>query len=163
MSDAPDAVTRHRLAPPLGLDAVVEWSDDLIVRTTLEPSGSVVPAPAKGPQAEFERWIQSWNAARPEPFDASLIDWTVVPVRTSRILEVLFEQPFGKALTYGELGALCGIPRGARAIGQAMARNPFPLVVPCHRVVVQGGHCGEYSAGGPEVKRALLLHEGVSL
>lgn len=61
--------------------------------------------------------------------------------------------------TYGRLAAAVGRPGGARAVGQAVARNPVPVVVPCHRVVAGDGSLGGY-AGGAEVKRWLLAHEG---
>lgn len=153
--------TRHRLAPDVGLDALVAWDDDLVARVELEPSTGATPAAHRGPAAVLDAWIASWNAGSAVPFDGELLDWLVVPVRTARILETLAELPFGETIDYGALAARCGIPKGARAVGQAMARNPFPLLVPCHRVLLRGGRCGEYSAGGPAVKRRILAHEGV--
>jgi methylated-DNA-[protein]-cysteine S-methyltransferase len=67
----------------------------------------------------------------------------------------------GDVVTYGVLAARVGHPRAARAVGTACATNPVPLVVPCHRVVPGSGGVGSY-AGGPELKRLLLAHEGVS-
>jgi methylated-DNA-[protein]-cysteine S-methyltransferase len=65
----------------------------------------------------------------------------------------------GDVVTYGGLAARVGHPKAARAVGTACALNPVPLIVPCHRVVPRGGGVGSY-AGGPEVKRRLLAHEG---
>jgi O-6-methylguanine DNA methyltransferase len=65
--------------------------------------------------------------------------------------------PFGETRTYGEVAAMTGCPKGARAIGQAMNRNPFPLIFPCHRVVAATGLGG--FAGGLELKRHLLKRE----
>lgn len=68
----------------------------------------------------------------------------------------------GKLKTYGELAALCGKPGAARAVGQAMAKNPLPIIVPCHRVVACNGGLGGFSAqGGIKTKRRLLELEGV--
>jgi len=64
---------------------------------------------------------------------------------------------FGKTMTYGEVAAMTGSPGGARAIGQAMGRNPLPLIFPCHRVVAVGG-LGGFS-GGLELKEYLLNRE----
>jgi len=65
---------------------------------------------------------------------------------------------FGETRTYGELAQACG--SSARAIGQACASNPFPIIVPCHRVLPTGGALGFYSAGdGPATKAWLLKHE----
>jgi len=109
---------------------------------------------------ELQNWIDGWNAGHPEAFAPGLLAWDILPPRTAEILRALVEVPFGNVVTYGELAARCGIPRGAQAVGQAMARNPFPLVVPCHRVLPRTGGLGEYSAGGADVKRLLLAHEG---
>lgn len=66
--------------------------------------------------------------------------------------------PYGKTLTYGELAAAVGSPGAARAVGSANARNPLPLVIPCHRVVATNG-LGGYG-GGPGMKKKLLKMEG---
>ena len=63
-------------------------------------------------------------------------------------------------MTYGGLAARMGVPGGARAVGNAMAGNPFPLVVPCHRVIRGDGSLGGFG-GGLKMKRALLEMEGV--
>lgn len=68
----------------------------------------------------------------------------------------------GATVTYGELAAAAGRPKAARAVGMAMARNRFPLLVPCHRVLAGGGGLGGFSsAGGLDDKRRLLVLEGV--
>ncbi|HIQ23396.1 MAG TPA: methylated-DNA--[protein]-cysteine S-methyltransferase [Planctomycetes bacterium] len=65
--------------------------------------------------------------------------------------------PYGETTTYGRLAAMLGRPEAARAVGNSMARNPVPLVIPCHRVVGAGGSIGGYSApGGVRWKRRLL-------
>ena len=69
--------------------------------------------------------------------------------------------PRGDTVSYAELAALAGSPRAARAAGTACRNNPIWLLVPCHRVVATRG-LGGY-AGGEEVKRALLAHEGVDV
>jgi methylated-DNA-[protein]-cysteine S-methyltransferase len=81
-----------------------------------------------------------------------------------RVLETLRrEVPWGETVTYGELAAMAGVPGAARAVGTAMATNPVPLVVPCHRVVASGGRIGGYGGGlhGVATKRALLAREGL--
>lgn len=69
------------------------------------------------------------------------------------------EVPPGSTLTYGELAARAGTPRGARAAGAACGRNPLPLRIPCHRVVAAGGALGGFT-GLLATKRLLLAHEG---
>lgn len=68
--------------------------------------------------------------------------------------------PPGSTTTYGELAAATGRPGAARAVGWAMAHNPVPIVVPCHRVLASGGGLGGYG-GGLDMKRFLLDIEGV--
>ena len=68
--------------------------------------------------------------------------------------------PKGQVRTYGQVAAEVGSPGGARAVGQVMRKNPFPLIIPCHRVIGAGRNKWFYSAGGPEMKRALLALEG---
>jgi methylated-DNA-[protein]-cysteine S-methyltransferase len=78
-----------------------------------------------------------------------------------RVYEIARTIPAGETLTYGELAARAGSPGAARAVGQAMARNPFPLVVPCHRVTGAQGWAGGFSAhGGVSTKFRLLRIEG---
>ncbi len=75
------------------------------------------------------------------------------------VLTALWEQvPYGQTLTYGELAALAGFPRAARAVGNALNRNPLPILVPCHRVVGVA-HAGNY-AWGMDKKRFLMKLEG---
>lgn len=72
--------------------------------------------------------------------------------------------PAGATRTYGELAAAAGSPNASRAIGQAMRRNPFPIVVPCHRVLASGGRTGGFTAeGGVDTKLRMLEIEGAVL
>jgi methylated-DNA-[protein]-cysteine S-methyltransferase len=68
---------------------------------------------------------------------------------------------WGQVSTYGELAAACRSPGAARAVGSVMAKNCYPLIVPCHRVLASGGALGGYSApDGLRMKRRLLAMEG---
>jgi len=71
------------------------------------------------------------------------------------------EIPHGEVRPYGWIAAEIGRPRAVRAVGTALARNPVPLVVPCHRVVRSDGTIGRYSLGGPDAKRTILASEGL--
>lgn len=68
--------------------------------------------------------------------------------------------PWGAALSYGDLAEAIGKPGAARAVGGACARNPIPIIIPCHRVLGSGGSIGGYS-GGEGVKEKLLILEGI--
>lgn len=78
------------------------------------------------------------------------------------VWKALFEIPFGEVRTYGELARALGRPEGARAVGAAAAKNPLPVIVPCHRLVGAGGAMTGFS-GGIEVKKRLLELEGAAL
>jgi O-6-methylguanine DNA methyltransferase len=69
--------------------------------------------------------------------------------------------PRGEVRTYGWVAREVGSPGAVRAVGSALARNPVPLVIPCHRVVQGDWRLGQYSGGGTETKRRLLAAEGV--
>ena len=70
--------------------------------------------------------------------------------------------PRGRVSTYGRIAAHLGVPAAARAVGGALARNPFPIVVPCHRAVRSDGGLGGFRGGLP-MKRELLTMEGVTI
>jgi methylated-DNA-[protein]-cysteine S-methyltransferase len=89
------------------------------------------------------------------------LDMEGLPLFHRRVYEVARAIPAGRTLTYGEVARQMGAPRAARAVGQALGRNPFPVVVPCHRVVAAGGGLGGFSAhGGTSTKERLLAIEG---
>jgi methylated-DNA-[protein]-cysteine S-methyltransferase len=75
-----------------------------------------------------------------------------------QILEVVCSIPAGSSMTYGAVAAAAGRPGAARAVGAALARNPFPPAIPCHRVVGADGGLRGYR-GGIEMKRRLLQAE----
>lgn len=81
---------------------------------------------------------------------------------TRKVYERVARIPYGETATYGEIAAEIGCSGGARAVGQAMAGNRFPLVVPCHRVISTGGQIGGFSSGVP-LKRYLLKLEGADI
>ena len=88
------------------------------------------------------------------------LDFTGIGGFTRRVLTADHAIPRGRVLTYGGLAAQLGVPGGGRAVGNVMARNPFPLVIPCHRVVGSDGDLHGFGGGLP-MKRALLAMEGV--
>jgi methylated-DNA-[protein]-cysteine S-methyltransferase len=94
-------------------------------------------------------------------FDLEL-DLSPRPDFHQRVLRRLALVPYGAVTTYGALAAEVGRPRGARAVGGAMNRNPIPIVLPCHRVIGAGGNLVGY-AGGLDRKRALLSLEGAEI
>jgi len=83
------------------------------------------------------------------------------PFERSVLLKTL-EIPRGEVRTYSWVAKEIGRPHAVRAVGTALATNPIPLVIPCHRVVRSDGRIGEYGCGGPEAKRLVLEVEGAN-
>lgn len=96
-------------------------------------------------------------AGKQVAFSLAPLDLAGVPPFHAAVYRALARVPFGATLSYGELAARAGRPGAARAVGQAMARNPFAIVIPCHRVIQSGGGIGGYGCrGGVALKRRLL-------
>jgi O-6-methylguanine DNA methyltransferase len=86
------------------------------------------------------------------------IDLSEFTKKEITVYRELLRVPFGSTVSYGALAARAGIPRGARFVGNAMAKNNFPIIIPCHRVINADGTMGNYS-GGTHIKKLLLDHE----
>jgi methylated-DNA-[protein]-cysteine S-methyltransferase len=83
-----------------------------------------------------------------------------LPPFTNKVLEACKKIPYGKTLTYKELAQKSGNIRAARAVGNALRRNPIPIIIPCHRVIgTDGGLHGFMGKEGVEIKRQLLILE----
>ena len=79
-----------------------------------------------------------------------------------QVYKKLLEVPRGRVTTYGELAKAVGLKNGQRAIGMIMKKNPFPIIVPCHRVVKSNGKIGGY-VYGERVKSQILAREGIKI
>ena len=80
---------------------------------------------------------------------------------TRKVLGACMKIPAGKTVSYSQLAGMIGKPRASRAVGSALARNPIPLIIPCHRVIHSDGSLGNFSAmGGTLLKKKLLELEG---
>jgi methylated-DNA-[protein]-cysteine S-methyltransferase len=137
-------------------------------------------ADARAPRARIRRALRGASESPPpadvgraieeivallegEPRDLSTIvlDMERVPEFNRRVYSAAREIPPGETLTYGEVAERIGERGAAQAVGQALGRNPFPIVVPCHRVLAAGGGLGGFSApGGVATKRRMLAIEG---
>ena len=79
-----------------------------------------------------------------------------------KIYKKLLEVPKGQITTYGELSKAVGLKNGQRAVGKIMNKNPYPVIIPCHRVVMSNGNIGGY-AYGKHIKTKLLTDEGIQI
>jgi O-6-methylguanine DNA methyltransferase len=100
----------------------------------------------------------------PQTFRDLPLDWSGVADFHRRVYRAACAIPAGRTASYGELASRIGAPGAARAVGQALGKNPLPIVVPCHRVLAANGKMGGFSAyGGVATKRRILAVEGLVL
>jgi methylated-DNA-[protein]-cysteine S-methyltransferase len=117
-----------------------------------------LPAAARG---EIARLLETFLGGTEVDFSTADLDLEGMKGFVRRTLTACREIPRGRVITYGGLAAALGAPGAARAVGNAMASNPFALIIPCHRVIRSGGVLGGFGGGGPAMKRRLLEREGV--
>jgi len=161
----------------IGHCALVWRAPGTVVGTAL-PHGS-----AQNTRAAVTRWYPAARESDPDPAIAGVVaevacllgtgagdltdvdlDLAAVPDFDRRVYEVVRTIPAGDTVTYGEVAARLGTPGAAQAVGQALGRNPFPPIVPCHRVLAAGRQVGGFSArGGRRTKLRMLEAEGVHL
>jgi O-6-methylguanine DNA methyltransferase len=121
-----------------------------IVEVSLEEAKGGQPAPKTWDKALRDHLL----GRRPFPVD---LDFGGISPFRSLAMRAAMEIPAGEVATYGEIADRIGHPGAARAVGTAMARNPFALLVPCHRVVPKTGGIGNYGAGAGTATKAALL------
>jgi methylated-DNA-[protein]-cysteine S-methyltransferase len=142
--------------------AVGWWTIEGTARTVhrVHLPTEVAPAVTKGPvTGALEKAIDQLAAylqGERRRFSVPL-EWSYGTDFQQDVWRALATIPFGTQWTYGELAAAVGRPKAARAVGQANGANPWPVLIPCHRVVASN-HLGGY-AGGLDVKRFLLALE----
>lgn len=164
----------RRAAPAIGCVVEVEVEGGRVTRVGLlapdvgspeAPPSAGRPAPGTLPGATLadvvaRRLVALTEGAR-DALDDVPVDWSRVTGFRRVVLEALRGVGPGESTTYGALAARVGKgPGAARAVGGAMAANPWPLLVPCHRVLPEGGRLGSYSGyGGVRTKERLLAIE----
>lgn len=123
---------------------------------------AVESSPPPAVQAVIDGVTALLRGEKPDLSRAPL-DMSDIPEFHRRVYEVALTIPPGRTLTYGEIAARLGDKTLSRAVGQALGRNPFAPVVPCHRVLAAGGKAGGFSArGGLDAKARLLTIEGAA-
>lgn len=145
----PEGIVRVGL-PADDEDAVL---DELATRV----SGRVLA----GPRASLDqarRELDEYFAGRRRSFEVPL-DWRLTAGFRRAVLRATAQIPYGATTSYREVATQAGSPRAVRAAGTALATNPLPILVPCHRVLRSGGAPGAYR-GGAEAKAQLLRLEG---
>jgi methylated-DNA-[protein]-cysteine S-methyltransferase len=117
--------------------------------------------PSSGKREQTGMQIAAFLAGEVVDFSIADLDFEGIGDFGRQVLLVDHQIPRGSVMTYGGLAVKVGVPGGARAVGNVMAGNPFPLVIPCHRVVRSDGSLGGFG-GGLRMKRVLLEMEGVN-
>jgi methylated-DNA-[protein]-cysteine S-methyltransferase len=138
------------------LPARDELIDDLIRR--------FFPGAVRGSHRTAEqlmRGIQGLAAGRDVKFSEKMLDMLVCGEFQRRVLSQVMRIPRGRVSTYGRIAEKSRASRGARAVGNALAMNPYPLMIPCHRVIRYDGSLGGFG-GGLKMKKDLLVMEGVT-
>lgn len=117
--------------------------------------------PVRSPSAtaEVKQQLQEYFAGQRQHFDL-VVDLEQVTPFQRDVLIACLRIPFGETRTYADLAQAAGRPNAFRAVGMAMAKNPIPLVIPCHRVIHSDRGLGGYG-GGLDMKQWLLQHEAV--
>jgi methylated-DNA-[protein]-cysteine S-methyltransferase len=147
-------------ATPVGLVRVgFGHEDEVLEDLASHVSPRVVRLPAR--LDAVRRQLDEYFAGHRQHFDVPL-DRRLSRGYRLAVLEELSRVPFGQTVSYKDLAERTGKPNASRAVGTAMATNPIPIVVPCHRVLRTGGALGGYG-GGLETKVWLLRHEGALL
>jgi len=128
----------------------------------LELSSRVSPRILESPARldDARRQLELYFGGALRRFDLPL-DWRLVAGFGRRVLGRVSTVPYGGVETYRDVAVEIGAPRAARAVGNAVGANPWPIIVPCHRVVRTGGALGGYGGGLPR-KRFLLELEGAA-
>ncbi|MET0275553.1 MAG: methylated-DNA--[protein]-cysteine S-methyltransferase [Acidimicrobiia bacterium] len=163
---ASDPVGGTDFDTPIGT-CTITWGTHGIVGIQLPDTARDAAACDDEPPAEVLAAVDGIRALlRGEACDLSAVplDMSGVPPFHQRVYEAARTIPAGETATYGELAAEAGSPGAARAVGQALGRNPFAIVVPCHRITAANGKIGGFSAdGGVATKARLLELEGTAL
>jgi methylated-DNA-[protein]-cysteine S-methyltransferase len=142
------SVTEGIFLEPLGLYLKVERLKGRIERISFSPERPEVLMPPE----EVEALMKCWPGGEKVPWN--LLDLSGLTEFQREVLSFVASIPLGETLTYGQVAEGLGRPGAARAVGSALGKNPFPLIIPCHRVVGTRG-LGGYSSG-TELKRKLL-------
>lgn len=163
---------RFTFDSPIGCWEVTATDEGLV---SLDHMGEdSLPTSAASPETSMEReaaqLLARYFDRQPVDFAGLPIDWSAVAASRGasrfrlRLWRALARVPYGKTVSYAELGEAAGFAKASRAVGQAMGHNPLPIVVPCHRVIAKDGRLGGFMRGQPgglSIKRFLLATEGI--
>jgi len=152
--------TLHAAATRRGLVRLAfpeEHPDAMLERLARRLSPRIVQAPSM--LDPVRRELDEYFSGSRRTFEIAL-DWALIGPFGRRVLRKTAAIPYGAHLSYAEVAAEAGSPRGARAAGNALGANPIPIVIPCHRVLRAGGNLGGYGGGLHRKRWLLSLEQG---
>ena len=137
----------------------------IVLPGVAEPKKQVARLLAEGKRAPSEHRVlqallaacSTYFAGKPEHLEGQPVDWSLVTDFQQRVYQAARTIPPGRVESYQWVAQRIGNPQAARAVGQALASNPVPLIVPCHRVVASDGSLGGFTAGLPWKTRLLEM------
>jgi O-6-methylguanine DNA methyltransferase len=142
-----------------GISAVMRVADEQEFEQVFrERFGRRIYPASELPQLVQRAWAAHFSG---QAVDAAAFDLRELSEFERAVLEKALNIPYGEVRSYAWIAREIGRPKAVRAVGTALGHNPVPLLIPCHRVVRSDGMLGQYSMGGPEVKRAVLAAEGL--
>ena len=153
----------HTLATKLGL-ITFEWSEHGVTR--LQLPGEQIPMACAKNNSVLPPWIETlilqiisyFEGGPQSAMHEAPVDLSGLSPFTSRTLRYIKQHlAIGSTMSYSELARVIGSPGAARAVGRAMATNPVPIIIPCHRIVAADGKLCGYSGGSGLITKRLLL------
>ncbi|MBU1003844.1 MAG: MGMT family protein [Proteobacteria bacterium] len=149
------------VADPLALE--LSWDNGVLLGTRILWSQGGVPTGMSAAAKMLREALARYVAGEKIVWPRVPMAFHEQPEFSAKVLQTLQQTvPHGQTVSYGQLAVMAGSPKAARAVGRIMATNPWPLIVPCHRVLGSDGALTGYSAeGGLEMKRYLLELEEV--
>ena len=156
LTDVPVLDLVHIAASDQGLIAIAfNVSVEVFLRQLATVHQHILPAGGKeilNTRNQFREYLGGSRRQFSLPLDI-----THLTVFQRVVLEAVVQVPYGETCSYAQIASRMGCPQSARAVGRAIARNPLPIIIPCHRIINSNGSLGGYSCpGGLHTKRSLL-------
>jgi methylated-DNA-[protein]-cysteine S-methyltransferase len=166
MSQGADTFRVSRQTPfgPISVTWAIYEGRPAIIRVRLPGSAPQEECIEAGSCAGIDRVaseIVAFLSGESVRFTLEIARMDLCPDFQRRVLQAEHAIPRGRVSTYARIAAHLGVERGARAVGSALAANPFPIMIPCHRAIRSDRTLGGYQ-GGLEMKRTLLEMEGLA-
>lgn len=144
----------------LTFNYIIETDDNIVTACRFEHGDLPEIKPKDKAQKAVIEFITGYLARKPTALPP--LDLSRYTDAERRVYTELARIPFGRIISYAGLAELSESPKGARFIGNCMAKNAFPILIPCHRVIYSDRTLGNY-VGGPDIKKELLTFEGVKI